>query len=480
MLEQKEWNRLNLPRYLIDSNRPEGVRRYYQKLCEFEFLLEKIQPPELGVQALIADYDRLDTSKATTHPDRDPEKDKALRLIQRALQLCADRLAEEPTELASQLCGKLLGFTKLPEINDLLQQVEQSQQEGQTVWLRSLERSLPHPGERLLYTLSGHGSLVNVIAVSSDGKHAVSGSEDGKLQVWDLRTREASLTEGGHKKSVTAIAITPDNNQVISGSADGTLKVWKFVRTEEIVTLREQFTLTDGKGKYAITTLAITFTSEGKWVTIVQEADTRQNLWGLLGKGHRVIKWDLEKRKKVASIDFTADTITLMSDGTKAIRSSIRRMSSQGDGSQDVYLVITDLLPTNNSPKSYGFRGSFSDSRLTIVAIAPNGKKAISIGDDKTLFVYDLETREHKFTFTGHSEEVTAVAITPDGKQAISSSKDRTLKIWGLETEQELSTLTGHTNWVNSVTITPDGKQAISSSKDGTLKVWSLENLKES
>ena len=65
-------------------------------------------------------------------------------------------------------------------------------------------------------------------------------------------------------------------------------------------------------------------------------------------------------------------------------------------------------------------------------------------------------------TLVGHSSGVTAVAIAPDGKTAISASSDKTLKIWDTETGRELKTLIGHSHLVSAVAIAPDGKTAIS------------------
>jgi WD40 repeat protein len=93
------------------------------------------------------------------------------------------------------------------------------------------------------------------------------------------------------------------------------------------------------------------------------------------------------------------------------------------------------------------------------VAIAPDGKTAISASSDKTLKIWDTETGRELKTLTGHSSSVSAVAIAPDGKTAISASWDKTLKIWDTETGRELKTLTGHSSWVKQWRSHPTVKQ---------------------
>ncbi|MBN3960366.1 hypothetical protein [Nostoc sp. NMS8] len=82
-------------------------------------------------------------------------------------------------------------------------------------------------------------------------------------------------------------------------------------------------------------------------------------------------------------------------------------------------------------------------------------------------------------TLTGHNSYVNAVAIAPDGKTAVSASWDNTLKQWDLQTGKEISTLTGHNGYVLAVAIAPDGKTAVSASYDNTLKQWDLQTGKE-
>jgi WD40 repeat protein len=74
---------------------------------------------------------------------------------------------------------------------------------------------------------------------------------------------------------------------------------------------------------------------------------------------------------------------------------------------------------------------------------------------------------------------VELVAVTPDGRRAVSASRDCTLRLWDLESGQTLRTLEGHTGWVWAVAVTPDGSRAISASRDHTLRLWDPESGKE-
>ena len=70
--------------------------------------------------------------------------------------------------------------------------------------------------------------------------------------------------------------------------------------------------------------------------------------------------------------------------------------------------------------------------------------------------------------------QASGVAMAPDGRRAVSASWDKTLKVWDLATGAVLRTLEGHTSSVNAVAVTPDDQRAVSASWDKTLKVWDL------
>jgi len=68
--------------------------------------------------------------------------------------------------------------------------------------------------------------MVNSVCLSSDGRHALSGSDDRTVKLWDVATGRCLRTFEGHTGRVNCVALSADCRYALSGSSDCTIKVW--------------------------------------------------------------------------------------------------------------------------------------------------------------------------------------------------------------------------------------------------------------
>jgi hypothetical protein len=146
----------------------------------------------------------------------------------------------------------------------------------------SLRERIPTSRESgaLIRTLAGHTDFVNGVALTPDGRLAVSASSDRTLRVWNLATGQAIRTLEGHSKGVTCVVITPDGRFAISASYDARLKIWDLETGQVIRTL-------EGHSK-GVT--SVTVTSDGR-LAISTSQDETLRVWNLeTGKVVQIFK----------------------------------------------------------------------------------------------------------------------------------------------------------------------------------------------
>jgi G protein beta subunit-like protein len=74
-------------------------------------------------------------------------------------------------------------------------------------------------------TLDGHRAAVTSIGFQRDVRFLYSGSEDGTVKLWDLRSNTFSRSWDS-KAAVNSVCLHPNQVQLISGDQDGSIKVW--------------------------------------------------------------------------------------------------------------------------------------------------------------------------------------------------------------------------------------------------------------
>jgi serine/threonine protein kinase/WD40 repeat protein len=77
-----------------------------------------------------------------------------------------------------------------------------------------------------LKTLAGHTGICTSVAVTPDGKLALSGSDDGTVRLWDLDSGLATHIFGGDLGHVRAVAVSPDGRRALSAGDDKKIRLW--------------------------------------------------------------------------------------------------------------------------------------------------------------------------------------------------------------------------------------------------------------
>jgi hypothetical protein len=88
--------------------------------------------------------------------------------------------------------------------------------------------------------LTGHTGGVLSVAVTADGRTAVSAGDDGTVRVWDLTTGTETRALTGHTDWVRSVAVTADGRTAVSAGDDGTVRVWDLTTGTEITPGRVQ------------------------------------------------------------------------------------------------------------------------------------------------------------------------------------------------------------------------------------------------
>lgn len=104
-----------------------------------------------------------------------------------------------------------------------------------------------------------------------------------------------------------------------------------------------------------------------------------------------------------------------------------------------------------------------------------NQGRALSVSHDRTMRLWDLKSGHCVRAFDGHTDGVSGVAWSADQRRALSGGHDRTVRLWDMETGRCLRVFEGHTSSIYCIAWSADERRAISSSYDETVRLWEVE-----
>jgi WD40 repeat protein len=371
-------------------------------------------------------------------------------VIRRLLAKDADDRYQTPTELAEELepwCGS----------DDWSQIRAQSNKPPSSVEIRIdsfIEPIKRRSAEKLktvagamLRRFDGHQDWVWAIAVSPDGRRALSGSKDATVRLWDLETGGQLASLEGHEAEVASVAFSADGRRALSGSIDKTVRLWDLDSLSEVRNFRGH---TDN-------VVSVGF-SEAGTQTLSASRDGTIRICDLESGG--------EVRRIISQMAIVG--LAFSSDGHTALGTCIRSP--------------TRLLPApKNTVRLWALESGRELRRfeghadlIWSVALSPDGRRALSGSEDNSIRLWEVDSGRELFRLQGHTGWAWSVAFSPDGRRALSGGDDKTLRLWNLEKGRQICSLEGHADWVSCVAFTPDGRTALSGSNDHTLRLWRL------
>jgi WD40 repeat protein len=258
--------------------------------------------------------------------------------------------------------------------------------------------------------LAGHQNGRIVVAYSSDGRHAFSGSKttaingEAVLKYWEVPSGRYVHDFKNHSGGITAIAVNPMQDIIATAGwqkgpkLDGNaIRIWDVPRKSQRKVLEGHSDLVE----------SVVFSQNGS----------------LLASGSRdrnVILWDMHALKvltilkdhegTIYSLAFSPDSNFLLSCGT------------------DDTVRLWDIRTRKCIRVFQGHKET-----VRSVSFSPDGAFVLSGGDDLTINLWSTETGKCIGAFGGHKDGVTGVSFSADGRYAWSCSYDGSIQQWELD-----------------------------------------------
>ena len=277
--------------------------------------------------------------------------------------------------------------------------------------------------------LRGHGGPVRALAISLDGKLAISGSFDTSAIRWSLERNAAVEVLRFHEGAVNAVAYLPDGRVATAGE-DGRIALWRPGEPQPAAVL----------AGHTAPVVALALSPDGRTLASASW-DHSARLWPLDGGAPRVLEGHGQNVNGVAFARDGRTVVTVGYDATLriwprdgapaviALPAPLNAVVVASDG--EIVAAGADGKVIMLSPAGE-LRGEIEAAQAPIIALAlsGDGKRVAAAGIRGSVAIIDRAARRIERMLIGPGLPVWSAAFLPDGRTLITGGADRVIRRW--------------------------------------------------
>ncbi|KAL1852960.1 G protein subunit beta [Paecilomyces lecythidis] len=332
------------------------------------------------------------------------------------------------------------------EAEGLKDKIKRRKDELADTTLRQVAQShtepLPRIGMKPRRNLKGHLAKIYAMHWSTDRRHLVSASQDGKLIIWDAYTTNKVHAIPLRSSWVMTCAYAPSGNFVACGGLDNICSIYNLSSREGPTRVARELS---GHSGYLS---CCRFINDRRIIT--SSGDMTCMLW------------DIESGSKVTEFaDHLGDVMSISINPTN--------QNIFVSGACDAFAKLWDIR-TGKAVQT--FAGHESD--INAIQFFPDGNAFGTGSDDTSCRLFDIRADRELNTY--QSDQVlcgiTSVAFSVSGRLLFAGYDDFECKVWDVLRGEKVGSLSGHENRVSCLGVSNDGISLCTGSWDSFLKIW--------
>ncbi|KAF3063067.1 hypothetical protein CFAM422_010345, partial [Trichoderma lentiforme] len=291
-------------------------------------------------------------------------------------------------------------------------------------------------------TLKGHLAKIYAMHWSTDRRHLVSASQDGKLIIWDAYTTNKVHAIPLRSSWVMTCAYAPSGNFVACGGLDNICSIYNLNQQR------------DGP-----TRVARELSGHAGYLSCCRFINDRSILTS--SGDMTCMKWDIETGQKVTEFaDHLGDVMSISLNPTN--------QNTFISGACDAFAKLWDIRA---GKAVQTFAGHESD--INAIQFFPDGHSFVTGSDDATCRLFDIRADRELNLYGSESIlcGITSVATSVSGRLLFAGYDDFECKVWDITRGEKVGSLVGHENRVSCLGVSNDGISLCTGSWD-SLVSW--------